>query len=147
MDCFLLSFDIYGFHATVSAHPQAALQTCSYGPSHSVSNPLAPHLSLAAPVALGLRPAIPSVKQTSISEPAACAAASWGQKLGSVRKQEVILEPLQDGAAKKRFKTSPIETNNKALWRMSLSEGSAVEVRWSKEWWNAHVLQVCLSCC
>ncbi len=128
VDCFSLSFRIYGFHTTVLSHPAepafSYYHPAIYSPMRSHQNS---HALAAAPVL-----------QTVIS-PVAFATTAWG----ITGKEYSALETSQDGESgqsRKRYKASP---NNKELWRERLCEGSAVEVRWKKDWWNAHVIQVC----
>ncbi len=128
MDYSSLSFKIYGFHAATATHP--ALQASSY-PYSTVYSPMGPHQS---PLALAAAPG----SLQAVTSPASFATA--GNGIAGLRIS--ALENLHDGQSaqsRKRYKASP---SNKELWRGKLCEGSAVEVHWGKDWWNAHVIQV-----
>ena len=129
-----LSCKIYGFHTTVST--QSASQT--YHSNHSTFySPMVPHKSQHT---LEAGPGHQAAKQIGVSSPSAFATAAWG----TAGKHCLAPVSLEDGESRKRYKASP---NKKELWRGRLCEGSAVEVRWGKDWWNAHVVQVRPSFC
>ena len=132
MDSYNLSLKVYGFHTAVSTNP--ATQTPSHHPPTvytSIESYRSSDAAFTTAHLTGLQ---------AVTSPAAYATAAWG----IAGKRDFVAETLQhveSDQSRKRYKASP---NNKEGWRERLCEGSAVEVRWGKDWWNAHVIQVCL---